>query len=157
MSKKDKTKGTTKSKIKHDIRLPYSKCMNMTFREIKKSKEYAVLTPLGIYHPSRAYHEGHKSTMRKKALCDALNDPKKYHKLNKRLKDQNKPYGDRVRATRKGLCLIKSRKLPCTGEYKYKGLTSTDQECCYKRKPMKKGKTKGKTMTKKNTTKRNNK
>ena len=119
----------------HDIRLPYEECMKKTFRQIKKTKEYAVLTPLGVYNPSRAYHDGHKSTMNKVELCKALDNPKTYHAANKKLKEAKKPFGARKRNTRKGKCLVSARKIPCTGEtYKHEGVTTTGERCCFKKK-----------------------
>jgi len=136
MSSKAKSKKS--SKVVHDIRLPYEECMKKTFRQIKKTKEYAVLTPLGIYNPSRAYHDGHKSTMSKTELCKALDDPKAYHAANKKLKEAKKAFGARKRTTRKGQCLVAARKIPCTGKtYKHEGVTTTGQACCFKKKQSK--------------------
>ena len=157
MSKIDKTKKKRRMGIDHDIRMPYQNCMDMTFREIKNSRQYALLTPMGIYNPSRAYHEGHKSTMRKKELCETLDDPKKYHERNKKLKEKGKAYGARDRKSRKGMCLVKARQLPCNGPiFKFEGLTTTGEKCCFKL-PRKKGNEKNTMKTMKAKTKKNKK
>ena len=58
-------------KKKQDVRIPYETCMKMTVREIRRSREYKLLTPLGKLNKSGAYHYGKKSTMRKSELCRA--------------------------------------------------------------------------------------
>ena len=42
--------------------------------------------------------------------------------------------GLRKRETRKGLCLVEKRKIPCNDKvYKFQGVTTTGQACCYKK------------------------
>jgi hypothetical protein len=123
------------SKVEKDIRLPYEKCKGMTVREIRRTKEYKALTPLGVKNPSGAYRFGNKSTMNKEELCKALDNPTAYHKKIKKLISQKKNAGPRKRSTRKGLCLAPKRKVPCSDPaFPHKGVTTTGKACCYKNK-----------------------
>lgn len=127
------------SQVRKDIRLPYAICSAMTVREIRRTKEYRALTPLGVKNASGAYKHGNKSTMKKEPLCRALDNPEKYHTQIKKLISQKKNAGPRKRETRKGLCLAPKRKTPCSDPaFPYKGLTTTGKNCCYKKKQSKK-------------------
>jgi hypothetical protein len=124
---------------KHDIRLPYEKCMDMTVRELRKTREYKLLTPLGKLNASGTYKYGNKSRMRKVDLCKALDNPKEYHRKNKELKKKMENAGNRVRKTRKGQCPKNRRPNPeCPLSHKHEGLTTTGNTCCYKKKQSRK-------------------
>jgi len=118
-------------KTAKDVRLPYKKCMSMKVSDIRKTREYELLTPLGVKNKSGHYRFGNKSYLNKKNLCLALDNPAQYHKKiqEKRLKKVNA--GPRKRSTRKGDCPTK-RKVPCSGSHPHKGLTTTGKPCCYK-------------------------
>ena len=108
-------------------------CMDLTMKQIKAHDRYKYLTPLGKPNESGSYHHGRKSTMRKAELCKALENPKAYHKSNKRV-----VHGDRIRVTRAGFCNPKTRKYSktrgCSNPgWPHKGYTSTGRLCCYKR------------------------
>lgn len=123
------------SQVRKDIRLPYTICSAMTVREIRRTKEYRSLTPLGVKNVSGSYKHGNKSTMKKESLCRALDNPEKYHNEIKNLISQKKNAGPRKRKTRKGLCLVPKRKPPCSdSKFSHKGLTTTGRSCCYKKK-----------------------
>jgi hypothetical protein len=125
--------------VQKDKRLPYSDCIRMTVRQIRQSDEYKGLTPLGKQNASGAYHYGSKSTMNKESLCRALDNPKRYQEMVKKFKEKNENMGPRKRSTRKGQCLVAKRKVPCiTEEYKYEGVTTTGERCCFKNKMSKK-------------------
>ena len=124
---------------KIDLRLTYDECVRMSVRDIRQTEEYKRLTPLGKYNTSGTYHYGNKSRMRKHDLCTALDNPKKYHEYIQTLKVDKRNAATRKRSTRKGLCLTKKRQVPCDGgDFPHKGLTSTGQECCFKKKQSKK-------------------
>jgi len=127
-------KNVRKSNIVADKKLPLSVCENMTVVQIRASKEYKGLTPLGKQNKSGSYRYGHKSTMRKAELCRVLANPSLYHRDNKELKEAKKPFGARKRASRKGECLVEKRKIPCNDPvYKFQGVTTTGKSCCYKK------------------------
>jgi len=127
-------KNVRKSKIVADKRLPLAQCEGMTVKQIRKTPEYKGLTPLGKLNVSGSYRYGHKSTMRKSELCRVLDNPSLYHTEMRALKSQKKTSGPRKRDTRKGLCLVAKRKIPCTDSvYKFQGVTTTGQACCYKK------------------------
>lgn len=135
----DKKKAKTLLDSK-DKSLGYDVCMSMPIREIRKSKEYKNLTPLGKLNKSGHYRFGNKSSMNKGELCKALNDPKKYQQKIKSLKEQKKNAAKRSRSTRKGMCPT-SRNFPVCSEHsshKFAGLTTTGQHCCFKKKQSKK-------------------
>jgi hypothetical protein len=117
-----------------DIRIPYDECMAMTVKQIRQTKAYKLLTPLGKLNRSGSYRYGNKSTLRKRELCIVLDDPQKYHKKIKNLKDRKINAGPRRRSTRKGNCVPKKRLPPCnTQPYVNQGLTTTGKDCCYKK------------------------
>ena len=127
-------KNVRKSPIVADKRLPMSVCSGMTVKQIRKSKEYKGLTPLGKQNASGSYRYGHKSTMRKADLCRVLDNPSLYHRAMKELKSQKKNAGPRKRTTRKGECLVEARKIPCTGPvFKFQAVTTTGKACCFKK------------------------
>jgi len=139
--KKSKTPiGAYKRKL-----MDVNECMSKTVKQIRKSEAYRKLVPFGTYrNKSNVYHFGTKSTLRKQPLCEALSNPKSYHaKIKKnrgtgKRKGANaiKNSGNRKRFSRLGNCTpqsgIKKRTLPCTGAFKYSGLTTTAKKCCYK-------------------------
>ena len=136
---KSKSKASASKSIPKDKRLPYSVCSQMTVRQIRQTPEYKGLTPLGKLNKSGTYKYGNKSTMRKEALCQALDNPKRYHEQIISAKKEGKNTGPRKRKTRKGECLVAQRKLPCDGQvYKYEGVTTTGKSCCFKKKMSKK-------------------
>ena len=129
------TKKKTSMKIIADKRLSEARCLAMTVKKIKQTKEYKGLTPLGKLNKSGTYHYGNKSTMKKAELCEALNNPRNYHKKNASLKQKKINAGQRKRATRKGECLVAKRKVPCNDPvYKHQGVTTTGKPCCFKNK-----------------------
>ena len=115
-----------------------------TLKEIRKTKAYKMLIPYKVgkrkkANPNQKYHFGYKSTMRKDELCEALSNPKAYHKkLRKAYGTGKKPdiksLGPRKRFSRKGDCRPYRRKPPCSGSTPHKGITTTAKPCCYKRK-----------------------
>ena len=122
-----------------DMRLSQHVCENMTVKQIRQTPQYKGLTPLGRRNVSGSYRYGHKSTMKKSELCKVLANPSLYHSENLKLKDEKKPYGARKRASRKGECNVVARKVPCEGQvYKHRGVTTTGEACCFKRKMSKK-------------------
>ena len=136
-----KTKKIVKRKTKKVVALPPKDkkldegiCMGMTMKQLKKSPEYKGLTPLGKQNKSGSYRYGHKSTMRKAELCRVLNDPQTYHSQMAELKSQKKNASGRQRSSRKGACLVAKRKIPCNDKvYKFEGVTTTGDKCCYKK------------------------
>lgn len=123
-----------KTAIVADKALSLSQCENMTVKQIRQTKEYKGLTPLGKQNKSGSYRYGHKSTMRKAELCRVLANPSLYHTANLELKETKKPYGARKRETRKGECLVAKRKIPCNDAvYKFQGVTTTGKACCFKK------------------------
>ena len=124
-----------RNNIVADQRLPLAECTGMTVKQIRKTKQYRGLTPLGKINVSGSYRYGFKSYMRKDELCEALSNPKLYHEKIAKLKRQKRNAGPRQRTTRRGLCLVKARKPPCnTSAYSFQGYTTTGLNCCYKRK-----------------------
>ena len=122
-----------------DIRLPLGQCHGMTLKQIRSSIEYKSLTPLGKKNTSGSYRYGNKSYLRKAELCKVLDNPSSYHSKVKVAKKAKKNLGPRKRKTRKGDCLVAERKIPCNGPlFKHKGLTTTGEDCCFKRKQSKK-------------------
>ena len=117
-----------------DKRLPLDMCMKMTIKEIRATKEYASLTPLGKKNKSGAYKYGNKSYLNKKPLCEALDNPSGYQAKILDLKLQKKNAGPRKRSTRKGKCPAKRNKKKCPASHPHKGLTTTGKSCCYKKK-----------------------
>lgn len=129
-----KVKRVSKSPVVADKRLPMSVCEGMTVKQIRASKEYRGLTPLGRQNKSGSYRYGHKSTMRKGDLCRVLDNPSLYHREMAELKAQKKMAGPRKRATRKGECLVEARKIPCNGPvFKFQAVTTTGKPCCFKK------------------------
>ena len=123
-----------KNSIKPDQPLRQSVCESMTVKQIRASKQYKGLTPLGKQNKSGSYRYGHKSTMRKAELCRVLANPSLYHSANIKLKGEKKPYGARKRSSRKGECLVEKRKIPCNDPvYKYQAVTTTGRPCCFKK------------------------
>ncbi len=117
-----------------DMRLSQHVCENMTVKEIRKTPQYKGLTPLGVRNASGTYRYGHKSTMKKAELCKVLANPTLYHTQNAKLKEAKKSYGARKRNSRKGECNVRARKVPCEGDvYRFRGVTTTGQACCFKR------------------------
>ena len=127
-------KNVRKSSIVADKRLPLAQCEGMTVKQIRKTKEYKGLTPLGKQNKSGSYRYGHKSTMRKADLCRVLDNPSLYHRQMAELKSQKKNAGPRKRSTRKGECLVEARKIPCNGKvFKFQAVTTTGKACCFKK------------------------
>lgn len=117
-----------------DLRLPYNTCKEMTIKEIRKTKEYASLTPLGQKNKTGKYRFGNKSYLSKEKLCQALDNPKAYQKKIKELKKKNVNAGPRKRSTREGKCPVHRDNKVCHGTHPHKGLTTTGKPCCYKKK-----------------------
>lgn len=117
-----------------DKRLPYEDCMLMSIRDIRQTKEYASLTPMGKKNDTGKYRFGNKSYMNKKDLCKALNDPDAYHKKIEDLKKKGENAGPRKRPTREGECPVHRNKKECMAPHPHKGLTTTGKSCCYKKK-----------------------
>lgn len=135
IKKKPTKKVTKKVKIIADKRLPEARCLGMTVKQIKKTKEYKGLTPQGKLNKSGTYHYGNKSSMKKAELCEALNNPRNYHKKIASLKKKKINAAKRKRPTRKGECLVAKRKVPCKDPvYKHQGVTTTGKPCCFKNK-----------------------
>jgi len=117
-----------------DKRLSQSVCEGMTVKQIRASKEYKGLTPLGKLNVSGSYRYGHKSTMRKAELCRVLANPSLYHREMKALKSAKKMAGIRKRSTRAGECLVEKRKIPCNDPvYKFQAVTTSGKPCCFKK------------------------
>lgn len=121
-----------------DKRLPYKVCMDMPVRDIRKTSEYASLTPLGKENKSGKYRFGNKSYLRKKDLCAALDDPDTYHKKIAAMKSKKVNAGPRKRGGRAGKCPVHRNKEICPSSHPHKGLTTTGNSCCYKKKQSKK-------------------
>jgi hypothetical protein len=118
-----------------DIPLDFLSCMTLTVKQIRQTKEYKSLTPLGKQNKSGTYHYGNKSSLRKEPLCRALSNPLNYQAGIKSLKTQGKNAAIRKRNSRTGDCLVKQRKAPCdTAAYPHLGFTTTADKCCYKKK-----------------------
>lgn len=120
---------------------------------LKDTEAYKKLSPFGTYqNDSGKYNYGNKSYLKKKDLCKVLMNPKMYFKKNKNECKEDKKYHEkrpvekknRVRDSRKGQCPNKRK--PVAGDcpntespdYVHKGLTTTGNDCCYKRKMSKK-------------------
>ena len=122
------------SASRKDKRLPYDSCKKMTVKQIRASKEYASLTPLGKKNSTGKYRFGNKSYLNKKALCQALDDPKAYQTKILKKKLEKKNAGKRKRSTRKGECPKPRSKKVCSGSHAFSGLTTKGKKCCYKKK-----------------------
>ena len=146
---KSKNKKSPKSARKYTkMLMDLNECMTKTLKEIRKTKAYKRLIPYGVgkrksENPKQKYHFGNKSTLRKAPLCEAMSNPKSYHKKLKKAygtgkKKQIKNTGTRKRYSRTGDCRPFSgpnkRTPPCSGSHKNKGLTTTGKSCCYKKK-----------------------
>ena len=145
-----RSKSKSKSSRKYTKTLmDLNECMSKTLKEIRKSKAYKRLIPYGvgkrkIANPNQKYHFGSKSTMRKAPLCEALSNPKAYHKKLKKAygtgkKAAIKNTGPRKRYSRKGDCRPFSgpnkRTPPCRQtNFPHRGLTTSGKSCCYKKK-----------------------
>jgi hypothetical protein len=117
-----------------DIRIPFAECYAMTVKQIRQTRAYKLLTPLGRLNRSGSYRYGNKSTLRKRELCIVLDDPAKYHRKIQRDKDRKRNSGPRKRTTRKGNCVPRRRLPPCNRHpYTNEGLTTTGKDCCYKK------------------------
>ena len=121
-------------------KIPYSVCMKMTLKEIRKTPKYKSLSPLGKINKSGTYKYGNKSSANKEELCRIMNNPQKYQEKVKKNKSKGVNSSKRKRSTRKGLCLVAARKIPCktTGKFKYEGVTTIGKRCCYKKEMSKK-------------------
>lgn len=122
-------------KQEKDIPLDFMSCMALTVKQIRQTKEYKSLTPLGKQNKSGTYHYGNKSSLRKDPLCKALSNPLNYQAGIKALKEEGKNATTRKRNSRTGNCSVKKRKTPCnTAEYPHIGITTTAEKCCFKKK-----------------------
>lgn len=116
---------------------------------LKDTEAYKKLSPFGTYQTNTGkYNYGNKSYLKKKELCLVLMNPKMYFKKNKKECKKDKKYHEkrpnekknRVRQSRKGMCPNKRKtdvndNCPGTDEsFKFKGLTTTGKDCCYKKK-----------------------
>lgn len=116
-----------------DLRLPYNACKEMTIKEIRNTKEYASLTPLGQKNVTGKYRFGNKSYLNKEKLCQALDNPVAYQKKIKELKKKSVNAGPRKRSTREGNCPVHRDMKVCPPSHANKGLTTTGKPCCYKK------------------------
>lgn len=143
-SKSKKTSSPKSARRYTKTLMDINECMTKTLKEIRKTQSYKRLIPYGVgkrkgENPNQKYHFGNKSTMRKAELCEALSNPKKYHmKLKKAYGDGKKKSikntGPRKRYSRTGDCRPYRRKPPCKGDKPHKGVTTTGEACCYKKK-----------------------
>ena len=124
------------AKKQQDIRLPYETCINMPIREIRQTREYKLLTPLGKKNTSGHYKHGNKSYLNKEKLCRALDDPSAYQNKITSLKSRKINAGPRKRETRTGDCPTARNLQDCKVHptHKNAGLTTTGKHCCYKKK-----------------------
>ena len=121
---------------------------------LKDTNAYKQLSPFGTYkNPSGKYNYGNKSYLKKKELCLVLMNPKMYFKENVKQCKKDKKYHEkrpiekknRIRNSRKGQCPNKRKPNeinecpnPQNPEHIFKGLTTTGNDCCYKKKMSKK-------------------
>jgi hypothetical protein len=128
------------AKKQKDLRLPYETCISMPIREIRQTKEYKLLTPLGTKNTSGHYKHGNKSYLNKEKLCRALDDPSAYQNKISSLKDRKVNAGPRKRVTRTGDCPAKRELANCAVHptHKNAGLTTAGKHCCYKKKQSRK-------------------
>jgi hypothetical protein len=145
-----RSKSKSKSKSKSSVRkytkvlMDINECNQKTLKQIRKSRAYRNLIPFGVgkrrkANPNQKYHFGNKSTMRKAELCEALSNPKAYHKKLKKAyadgkKNNIKNTGPRKRYSRTGECRPYRRKPPCEAPTPYEGITTAATPCCYKKK-----------------------
>ena len=122
------------------MRIPYSECKKMTLKEIRSSKQYKLLNPLGYINTSGTYKYGNKSSMRKDELCKALDNPKRYQKKALASKKKKKNMSKRKRSTRASKSLYPVSRKPIRGECKsdefphLRLMKNGKTPCCYKRK-----------------------
>lgn len=116
-----------------DKRIPFDECMKMSIREIRKTREYGGLTPMGKQNDTGKYRFGNKSYLNKRELCKALDNPTSYHKKIEKMKKQKKNAGPRKRSTRQGDCPKPRNNKVCSGSHAHKGLTTSGKHCCYKK------------------------
>ena len=140
--RKSRSKSKSRKQSKAPLRkyqktlMSFQQCDAMTVKQIRKSAAFKKLVPFGTYkNSSNKYHYGKRSYMKKSQICEALSNPKAYHKKIKKNFVAKKNSGPRKRNSRLGDCRPYSRKPPCkrTGAFKHSGLTTTAKKCCYKR------------------------
>tara|TARA_B110000285_G_C15125937_1_gene620260 strand:+ start:2298 stop:2951 length:654 start_codon:yes stop_codon:yes gene_type:complete len=115
---------------------------------LKDTAAYKALSPFGTYkNVNGKYNYGNKSYLKKKDLCNVLMNPQSYFDKNIKECKKDKKYHkkretnkkNRIRSTRKGICPPK--RLPkndnCPNDislgHVFKGKTTTNNDCCYKK------------------------
>lgn len=130
--------------------LSYDDCMSLTLKDIRQLKAYQELTPSSDIEIRKSgkgvYRFGCKSTASKHQLCRFLSNPETYYEIvkeanKKSTPEQRKLYKLRDRTGQRiGLCVPKIRLPSENGEcnkhpdYIHKGLTTTGEDCCFKKK-----------------------
>ena len=130
--------------------LSYDDCMSLTLKDIRQLKAYQELTPSANTKMRKSgkgvYRFGCKSTASKHKLCLFLSNPETYYEIVKEANEKKTPedrklYKLRDRTGQRiGLCVPKIRLPSDDGEcdkhpdYIFKGLTTTGEKCCFKRK-----------------------
>ena len=118
-------------------------CKKMTLKQLRQTALYKKLDYDPQRSPKRAGKQGsrfgNKAYLNTAQLCKYLSNPKQYEAdLDKAYKKSNRS-GPRVRKTRAGDCIPKTRvpsqgKCNKNGEFKFVGETSSGVKCCYKKK-----------------------
>jgi len=128
---------TSIDKIDEDI------CKKMTLKQLRQTALYKKLHYDPKRRPARAGKQGsrfgNKSYLNKAQLCKYLSNPKQYETDLDKTYKTSKRSGPRVRKTRAGDCIPKTRvpsqgKCNKNGEFKFVGETSSKIKCCYKKK-----------------------
>jgi len=115
---------------------------------LKDTIAYKSLSPFGTYKNLNGnYNYGNKSYLKKKDLCNVLMNPESYFDKNIKDCEKDKKYHEnreigqknRIRSTRKGICppkrLPKNDDCPndISLDHVFKGKTTTNNDCCYKK------------------------
>lgn len=124
-------------------RLDENICKQMTLKQLRQTALYKNLHYDPQNRPSwsgkKGSRFGKKSYLSKGELCKYLNNPKQYFTDLDKTYANKKRAGPRIRKTRAGDCIPKSRvpinnNCNSNGEFKHPGKTSSGIDCCYKKK-----------------------